>query len=419
MLLSVSTAFAATDDVMGGVNDGIAIEDSVLAIDDNSVELENVDDSALAEDATPSDKVVTKDTFFQYFDDGGSLLSNVTDDKLLFEGDFSNISIKYITIEKPISFVGNNATFNNVSFVIAADNVVIDGFNLYMDNADTSLISVGDAANVTISNNEIYYKSMDDFNGYGIFAYNVDTFKLLNNAITYVGTTDGASVNNAVIVYGDGKKSTNVLVEGNVFNISIPSSMVGYDAYYNSLSYTDGLVFTACENLTINKNNISLNYNNIAGAYDTIHVLVIGNSNYEIDYTTYDFTYPNVCENVVVTNNKIAANGHTYIYGISLVANNSVIKDNTIDLSSDEHYVAAFEIGGPSVNDTISSNIINATAPNLAFGIYSYSYMGAIEDMNYYNNTIVGNAYAACGMEIINSNAVIEKNIITVEGKHG
>ena len=418
VLLSASVAFAATDDVTADVNDEISIDDEVLAID-NIDELESTDESAVAEDilsADESSNVVTKDTFYNYFDESGTLLANVTSNELTFDGDFSNVGVNNISIDRAISLTGKNATFSGVNFVVLSNDVVIDGFNLNMDNSDISTITVSDVSNVTISNNNINFKALEDSDSYAIYASDVDNFKLLNNVITYVGTT-GTKMNNAVRVTGELKKSTNVTVEGNTFDITIPSAAVGYDEMYNSISYTDGMSFYACDGLTIKNNDVSLNYNGVVGSWDTIHVLTVGGSNFDFD-EDYETIYPYVCSNVIISDNKINANGHSYIYGIYGAMDKFEIKNNNLNITSDVHYVDAIGIDGPSSNGVVSENTIDLTAPNLVFGIYSNPYMGAVENVSYVNNTITGNAYAACGMEIVNENPIISKNTIILTGNH-
>lgn len=152
VLLSVSIAFAATDD--GNIteaSDEIAIDEVI------SLESEN-DDALEADIVQASDNVVTNDTFYNYFAYTGELLNNVTSDELVFEGDFTGVGVSDISIDKTIKLTGNNATFSGVSFVIAADNVVFDGFNLAQNNN----IAIFDATNVTVSNNVLGFESLDE-----------------------------------------------------------------------------------------------------------------------------------------------------------------------------------------------------------------------------------------------------------------
>lgn len=412
-MLSASVAFAATDDdaAVGEVTD--EIDENVLTVsEDNDVVQEN---SSSGVDVAPvANDVVTNSTFYNYFDDIGVIRSNVTSEELVFEGDFTGVGVDYIMINKSIKFTGKDAVFNNVTFVISSDNVTIDGFKLIQNNSDIALITFSDVSNVVISNNVLEYTAMSGVDSYAIYASNVDALKLLNNTFTYVGNTAGTNVNNVIRVEGDGKKSTNVLVDGNVFDISIPSTDVKYDDYYNSISCTDGLVFYACENLTVSNNNITLNYNNAIGSYDTIHVITVGNSNFDYD----ELDYLSVCNNAIVANNRIDAKGHSFIYGIMVCADNFAVDHNYLNVSSDSHYAAGICVDGPSNVGVVSDNGIFVQAPNLAFGVYSYPYMGSVEDVTFNLNGIFAKAYAACGMEIVQDNPTIDTNFIILNGNH-
>lgn len=420
VMLSLSATFAADEDTtLTPADDEVSIDKEVLSVEDETDTLEAQEEQVIdTDDVTEvvgASATVTNTTFHNYFDEYGDLISDA--DELIFEGDFTGIDVNYITIEKSVKLTGNNAIFNNVSFVIVTDNVVIDGFKLSMDNKDTSLISLADVKNVTISNNIIDYEALEDTNSYAIFAYDIDNLKLIANTITYVGNTIGTSVNNAVLVFGDEKKSTNIHVEGNVFNIALPSAKVGYDSDYNSFPYSEGVVFLNSENITFKGNDLTLNYNNYSGSSDTIHVLTFGNSNWDMD-DDYEFIYPNACKNVIIDDNKITATGYSYIYGIFMAAENFEITNNIIDITSKVNYAAAVDIEGPSSNGVVDNNKINVIAPNSAYGVYSYEYMGEITNITYSKNDISGNAYASCGMEIVNEDVVIKDNTLTLSGNH-
>ena len=264
VLLSASVAFAATDDnaTVSEVNNEIAIGEDTLTASNDVVIQEN--DTSSAES-----NVVTNSTFYQYFDNTGTIYANVTSEELVFEGDFSNLGVDSIIINKPIKFSGNDATINGISININSDNVTVDGFKLIQNTAPEVIYA--NASNVQISNNVIEFEDAAKYNSYGIWAYCVDNFRLINNAITYVGHTNGTTINNVVRVEGEGyRKANNVVISGNVFNITIPSAPVQYDDNFNSVDYTNGIVVLGAENVTIDDNEITLEYNNATAASDTI-----------------------------------------------------------------------------------------------------------------------------------------------------
>ena len=418
-MLSVGSAFAADEDTtLTTIDDEITVEDDVLSVEDETDALEAENEQVLeTDDATEvvgASATVTNTTFHNYFDEYGDLTSDA--DELIFEGDFTGIDVNYITIEKSVKLTGNNAIFNNVSFVISANNVVIDGFKLYMDNKDTSLISIGDSTNVTISNNIIDYKGLNYENGFAIFALDIDNLKLINNAITFVGNNESTYINNAIRIFGDEKKSTNIQIEGNTFDITIPSRTIDYSDYPNSLEFSDGVVLLGCENITINKNTMTINYNDFSGYSDTIKAILIGNSNYDFDEDD-EIIYPNLCSNVIVADNNIVLNGHAYVYGISIAADNFNITGNDLSVSS-VNYGAGFEICGFSNKGNISENTVNVTTPSAAYGVYAYPYGFPVDNMTYSKNKFTVSAYESCGMELVENNPVILDNIIIVTGNH-
>ncbi len=285
-----------------------------------------------------------------------------------------------------------------------------------MDNKDTSLISIGDSTNVTISNNIIDYKGLNYENGFAIFALDIDNLKLINNAITFVGNNESTYINNAIRIFGDEKKSTNIQIEGNTFDITIPSRTINYDDYPNSLEYSDGVVLLGCENITINKNSMTINYNDFSGSSDTIKAILIGNSNYDFDEDD-EIIYPNLCSNVIVADNNIVLNGHAYVYGISIAADNFNITGNDLSVSS-VNYGAGFEICGFSNKGNISENTVNVTTPSAAYGVYAYPYGFPVDNMTYSKNKFTVSAYESCGMELVENNPTILDNIIIVTGNH-
>ena len=76
------------------LNNEINVEENVLTANDNSA-----DESGNTILADTNDNIVTNDTFFNYFNGTGALLSNVTSDELIFEGEFGGLGIDCIFIK--------------------------------------------------------------------------------------------------------------------------------------------------------------------------------------------------------------------------------------------------------------------------------------------------------------------------------
>ena len=118
-------------------------------------------------------------------------------------------------------------------------------------------------------------------------------------------------------------------------------------------------------------------------------------------------------------NNTINAKGHSHIYGIYVCANLFEISNNILNMSSEVAYANGINIdAGPAENGLVSDNEILVSAPKAVYGIYSYQYMGQIDNITYSNNNITANAYAACGMEIVECDPTISNNIIIANGNY-
>ena len=409
ILLSVGAAFAVSDD-----NSTMAVDEAIQ--DDNALAIDP-DDSSLSDDSIPETQssVVTKDTFHDYFDESGTLKDDVSSDELIFEGDFTGLDVSYMTIGKSIKLSGNNVALNGVSFAVIADNVVIDGFNLI--HSDYSIFTVYGVSGVTLSNNLINFKTLEGNEGYAIHADTVCDLKILNNTINYVGNTDGTVVNNAIRVTGDEDSeitSTNIVVDGNVFNIEIPSVVVGYDPEtWATKALSEGIVFYYCDGVKFTNNRVDLKYNSAKGSYDTIYAVSVRGNAYN-----FESENPIVSSNVEIFNNTITAAGHNYIYALFVSAEDFNVSYNVINATSDVYYANAITIDGPASEGMINNNFIVVNSPKCAYGVYSYQYNGAIQDISYVNNTIIGNSYAVCGMEIFEDNPYIENNVISVVGNY-
>lgn len=416
MILSVSATFAADD---------IAVEDEIT---DDVLATDVVDDSDDLSEGEASN-VVTPDNFGDYFDASGTLTSDA--DELVFEGDFSGVSVSAITIakDKPVKFTGKNAIFNNVQFMIMQDNVTIDGFNLSADESFELpqliyIIGATDVvSNIVLSNNNIKFVAPQGKDGYAIFAGAeeimgssvISGLNILNNNITYVGTTDGTTVNNVIRVNGNDfdeddnfETSKKIVVDGNRFDIQMPSVNVYYDpTTWESKTMAEGIVFYYCDDVKFVNNKVSMKYNNEGQSYDSLYVV----SAYNNYMNTFD-----VASGVEISNNEINATGYNYIYAIRAAVNDINVTDNVITMSANKTQTTGINIEGPIDGGIISNNKIKLNAPWNTYGIYAWGMNGNIENVYYSDNFINLNSYLACGMEINQPDAIIQGNNITALG---
>ena len=431
-MLSLSATFAADEDAaLSEVDNEVVVDEDVLSVEEITDTLNAVDEPVVeADDSSEvlgSSQTVTNATFHDYFDEDGKLKDSVEADELVFEGDFTTVDVKNIVLEKSIKLTGNNAIFSGVSFVVSANNIVIDGFKLYQDN-DTSLFDVGEVKNVTISNNVIEFKALKDTNSFAIYSYDVELLKIINNNITYVGNTNGTFINNAIYVEGNSntkKASKSIVVDGNNFNITIPSIEVNY-ATTPYTTYSEGIVFFFCEGVNFTKNTVDLKYNSFELGKispDSIYaVSVKSNENvFDYDYDDNDdliILYPITSKNIIISDNTFNVLGHNCSYAVALAADNFTISNNKFNVSSESYYANAITLNNLAANGEVKDNNISVNALDAVYGIYSYQMGHPITDIVYKNNTINAEAYLACGFELYETNPIVDNNTITTKGNY-
>ena len=344
--------------------------------------------------------IVTNDTFEKFFDEKGNLRDEVKCDELIFDGVISNKNTDKININRPMKLLGENATLNNIAINITSDDVTVDGFTIEADNI-TSAIIVDNASDVDIVNNVLNVVGETDKDAYAILANKADNLNISGNTVNYEGNTNGTALNNAVLI----SESKDVVVNDNVFNITVPSCYVPWaevpagSGNWVSSPVSEGLVFDNCDNLELSENDIAVNYNNVVGSYDTIYAVDIKNS-----------------DNAKVKSNTIDAKGHTYIYGLIVSGENFTISDNNITSESDSYYANGIDVEGPA-SGIIKDNNIVANAPLSAYPVYSAMSNGNVE-VEHKNNNISGKAAVIYGMELGGAKETVTGNNINLEGNY-
>ena len=361
------------------------------------------DDKYVSKSATVSfevSNIVTNDTFEKFFDEKGNLRDEVKCDELIFDGVISNKNTDKININRPMKLLGENATLINIAINVTSDDVTVDGFTINADNI-TSAIIVDDASDVSIVNNVLNVVGESDKDAFAIIANKADNLNIVGNTVNYEGNTNGTGLNNAILI----SESKDVVVNDNVFNITIPSSYVPWaevppgSGNWVSSPISEGLVFDDCDNLKLSENDINVNYNNVVGSYDTIYAVDIKNS-----------------DNVKVESNNIDAKGHSYIYGLIISGENFTISDNNITSESDSYYANGIDIEGPALGIVKENNIV-ANAPLSAYPVYSAMSNGNVE-VEYTNNNISGKAPVIYGMEVGGAKETVTGNNINLEGNY-
>ena len=385
----MGSAFAV-DDI---AEDTVTLDDQneIMEIANDDSTLEEVDEPVLNEEdndvvaATP--ETVTKDTFFNYFESDGNLKSNVTSEELVFEGEFTIPDVHYITIDKPIKLTGNNAVLNNLSIIIAANDVVFDSFTVNTDDA-TNAFYISEANNVKIINNNITFNAVgDDDSACTIYVDAAEMLTLQNNRIVVTGNRSG----NKAVYFVD---CVGAVVDGNEFVAAVPS--VGYPYPSYGMGGAVLYFFGETDDLKFVNNNVTV-VGTPAGDYPTSVAVAFTGSR------------------VLADNNNIICSGDLYSYAIMDLGINTTISNSVIKASS-SNYACGIDLEGSGIS-TVANNEIITVSDASAYGIYSGMTSGGLVGV-YSDNNISVDGYFAVGVSISSFDETIIGNNINATGNY-
>ena len=364
--------------------------------------------------------IVTNDTFFNFFDNAGTLLESITFDTLIFKGEFSDLGVNVVYVPRAITINGDNAVLRNIA-IMCEQGTVLNNLTLnateYVADTDGALIyAIG--SDVTVNNITIDYNATDGSkNAIAVYASGADNFKLVNSTITFTGN----NVNGKVFAQGIKiAKSNNAVVDSNIITTSCP--LVDVDYSHGGSIDTD-LVFAIGVEKSENVKIINNVVDNSAWTK--------GNG---ANFPTFDAFIAHTANNLLIKNNTIS---HTdlitpkgtssYIYALDFYESNSVtVEDNRVLLNTTggkEGAGAAYavQVTGPYNNFVVRGNNLTTVSngPNLA--VYSQNYYGTTEitvENNWINVTgFAGPADFALvsGMEFQDTVAKAYNNTIYVQ----
>ena len=359
--------------------------------------------------------VVTKENFFEFFDESGALLNDVPFNELIFKGEFEDLGISTIYLYKSISIAGEDAVLNDIGFTVMADNVKLSDIKLNINEVDLSesegaAILVYGASDVVLDNIKINYTTPEDTTAYGVYILESYGVNLTNSEITFDSNNKGGAHTYAVHI----RDSEDVLVKGNLINATLPSLDVDF-SYYGSIDSDLVLAVGIQEgdNIQLIENNIYSNVKSASGMYATLDtIMMYGSKNLLISHnniTETDFTgegipgYSNVVDLYAFKNATIEYN-------------NIYVKTTTGVEGAGSAY--PIQLTGDYSGLLIDHNNLTAIAGGPALGIYSQNYYG-VTDITVTNNFInvtglaTGNYYAlVSGMELQDTVAKVYNNTI-------
>ena len=417
LILSIGTVCAqdiaadAEDAVAEGSNDVLSVDNNVNILEKeissgSSVPIEN---DAILENANISDNDkllgninenavgesinVTNDTFFEVFNETGYLRDNITADTLIFSGLFNgeSWSLENIIINRTVNLEGNNARLIDLAIVILSDNVTVEGFDIHSGSL-SDIISIREADNVLIQNNNFTIGVFNDGDSYGINVIDSNYVTLYNNIIYYTVYANDTSQKKAI--YAQGSEYLNIT--HNDLIVFLPPRPVDWDT---GIAYSEVILLYGCDNAVLNDNVMSIeSYGDAISEYDSIYALhVLG-------------------DNATINKSEIFLSNAPYGYGIVISGENFNIGElNTIEIYNGT-YSCGIEVDGPS-NGVIEKNTIEAMGES-AYGIYTASWAGDVV-ANITENVIQAEGITAFGMSLSGSEAIVNLNeIIMNDGNY-
>lgn len=211
--------------------------------------------------AQTSTDIVTKNNFYSYFDANGNLLDAITSDKLIFQGEFSNL-VNYIYLDRPITITGDNAVLNNIAIFVSGSDVTLDKVSVTYnapDGVEAKAIFANGAKNFKLTNSEIIFTGENPGSNHyrGLEVRNCDGAVIDNNTITAtlpvvdVSWDNDGSIDQDLILAvgiqgGDKVEFTNNIVKVNT------KGEIGWNPTIDAV-----MVYSA-NNILINGNNITV-----------------------------------------------------------------------------------------------------------------------------------------------------------------
>ena len=348
------------------------------------------DGTVLVANNTPEmvlDYKLTNDTFYIYFDEEGIIREQIEADNLTFIGEFSNL-VSEIYITKPIALLSDNATLNSIVMSVESDNVTVDGFNF---KGAGSGITVLNAENVQILNNNLTVDGLNDSSNVCIKILNSDNVLLDNNTVTFSVETNDTYLNAALVA----ENSDNLIMGGNIINALLPARSVNWTS---GEVYSQGVFLNGCDNAVLENNVIGVKSNGQISTYDTIYAVNIKG------------------DNATLTGNEIGAIEAPYGYALVITGENFNITNNTLAALENGTYACAVEVDGVS-SGIIDSNIIHTVANSSAYGIYTANWAGDVK-VNITNNYIGANANSPFALSLTGSEVLVENNVISSMGNY-
>ena len=372
-----------------------------------------------------ADDIVTQSNFYNYFDANGNLLDAITSDKLIFQGEFSNL-VNYIYLDRPITITGDNAVLNNIAIIVSGSDVTLDKVS-------------------------VTYNALDGVEAKAIFADGAKNFKLTNSEIIFTGTNPDGNYYRGLEV----RNCDAAQIDNNTITATFPAVVVNWmDDSSIAKDYVLAVGIQGGDKVEFTNNTVKVNTNGGIGEYPTIDavmvysandILIKGNNITLLDTATeaslrYYYSLDIYSTTGTVEANDIIVNTTTDIdragtaYTIQLTGPFTVtVKDNNLTGISKGSAAAIYATNwGGEANLTVENNNIDVTGYITNATYYCVSGIEAQIDMlKAYNNKITvangadyDDTYPVYGVSMSSPyasgipSADIQGNDMTVDGKY-
>lgn len=366
-----------------------------------------------------STNVVTQDNFYEFFDEYGNLLDDVENDTLIFQGEFADLA-SYITLDRPITITGDNAVLNDMGFIIAGNDVILDSLTLVANSDLGNLIDIA-GENAVISNTNITYVVSEAASAINVYP-GANNVQILNNTIYFESTVDDYAadevttaicVNSGVSVFDEEDPIEGLVIDGNVITAVIPAFLA--DIYENEyyvigLSAVNGVRINGAEDFKFTNNKLDVTTNRLSRTTPTLQALYVASSSGLIDGN-----------DILMIDSVTPAGKDIYLYAVELINDEELtISNNNFNLSTTggkDEAGAAYAITAIASDFDVTGNEITTESKGPNLGIWFPSHMGAPCDAAIKNNVInvTGLASAAHNTGLV-SGIEIQTGYIEITG---
>lgn len=322
--------------------------------------------------------IVTQSNFYDFFDEYGILLDNVTFDELIFQGEFSDL-VSYITLDRPIAITGENAVLKDMGFVIAGDDVILDSLTLVANSDLGNLIDIA-SENTVISNMNITYVVSEAASAINVYS-GANNVQILNNTIYFESTveeytvddvTTAICVNSGISIFDEEDPIEGLVIDGNKITAVIPAFLADiyeHEYYVMGLSAVNGIRINGAEDFVFTNNKLDVTTNRLDRTTPTYQAMYVANSSGLID------------GNNITMNDTITPMGKdVYLYALDLLYDEDLtISNDTINISTAG---GKFEAGAACAilaiasDFSMESNSITTTSKGSNTAVFFPSRMG-------------------------------------------